>query len=131
MSEASPRGIVVAHAALAEGLVEAVQRIAGLDDNALVAFSNEGLGPAGIREGLAKLLDSRPAIVFTDLREGSCGIAARQVCRGGPQRVVITGVNLPLLLDFAMKRAALPFDELVPRLVQRGRDGISAIPSQE
>ncbi len=128
MSDAQVRGIVVAHAALARGLVEAVQRIAGMDDDALVPFSNEGLGPEGIRDGVARLAGDGPVIVFTDLREGSCGIAARRACRDSGSCAVITGVNLPLLLDFAMKRSSLPLEELVPRLIQRGRDGICAIP---
>lgn len=131
MNDAPPRGIVVAHAGLAKGLVEAVQRITGIDEAALVPFSNEGLGPSGIVDGLNHLMDAGPTIVFTDLREGSCGIAARHACREGGERAVVTGVNLPLLLDFAMKRSILPFHELVARLVERGREGISAIPAPE
>lgn len=127
MSEMPTRGVVVAHAALAHGLVDAVQRIAGIEEDALVAFSNEGLSTVGIREGLTRLIDDGPAILFTDLREGSCGIAARQVCMDGPDRALISGVNLPLLLDFAMKRSSMPLRELVPRLVDRGRAAISAL----
>ena len=122
---AGTRGIVVAHAALAQALVDAVERIAGVDD-ALVALSNEGLSPEAIRERLDELAGDGPAIVFADLREGSCGLAARQVCMGSaPGRALITGVNLPVLLDFAMKRH-LPLEELVPRLVERGRAAIAS-----
>lgn len=122
---AGTRGIVVAHSALAQALIDAVERIAGVDD-ALVALSNEGLSPEAVRERLDELAGDGPAIVFADLREGSCGLAARQVCIGsGPHRALITGVNLPVLLDFAMKRH-LPLDELVPRLVERGRGSIAS-----
>ena len=124
MNEGAVRGIVVAHSDLARALIGAVERIAGADEGALVSLSNEGLGPDAIREKLDELAGDGPAIVFADLREGSCGLAARKVCLGGaPRRALITGVNLPVLLDFVMKRT-LPLEELVPRLVERGRASI-------
>ncbi|HUE77744.1 MAG TPA: hypothetical protein VMM83_07360 [Longimicrobiales bacterium] len=129
MSEGGVHGVVVAHSDLARALIQAVERIAGpAEDGALTALSNEGLGPDGIRARLDELVGDGPAIVFADLREGSCGLAARQVCLGaGDQRALITGVNLPVLLEFAMKRH-LPLAELVPRLVDRGRAAIASGP---
>jgi mannose/fructose-specific phosphotransferase system component IIA len=38
--------------------------------------------------------------------------------------MVISGVNLPLLLDFVLHRD-LPLPELGPRLVEKGRNAIS------
>lgn len=126
MSEGGIRGIVVAHSELASALIGAVERIAGNDGEPLVALSNEGLGPQAIRERLDELAGDDSVIVFADLREGSCGLAARQVCMGsGPRRALVTGVNLPMLLDFVMKRH-LPMEELVPRLVDRGRSSIAS-----
>ncbi|HUG39131.1 MAG TPA: hypothetical protein VMM12_01535 [Longimicrobiales bacterium] len=126
MSEGGVRGIVVAHSDLAVALIQAVERIAGAEEGALVPLSNEGLGPEAICARLDELAGDGPAIVFADLREGSCGMAARRVCLGsGPARGLITGVNLPVLLDFVMKRH-LPLEELVPRLVERGRASIGS-----
>lgn len=121
------RGVVVAHADLARALIEAVDRIVGLEDGALVAVSNEGLGPADIRARLAEVAGTGPAMVFTDLREGSCGMAARHLCVGSPNHVLVTGVNLPMLLDFAMNRDR-PLLELMDRVVERGRRGIQRVP---
>ena len=121
------RGIVVAHADLAGALIRAVDRIVGLEDGVLVPFSNEGLGPADIRTRLAGLTGDAPAILFTDLREGSCGMAARHVCIERPDRVLITGVNLPMLLDFAVNRDR-PLEELVVRLLDRAQASIQRIP---
>lgn len=130
MSEAAVRGVVVAHSTLADALVEAVRRIAGLEEQALLPVSNEGLAPDAIRDRLAEVLgDSGPAIIFSDLREGSCGIAAQRLCLDRPNYVVVTGVNLPMLLDFVMKRH-LPLDDLVQRLVDRGRDAVQALPER-
>jgi N-acetylgalactosamine PTS system EIIA component len=127
MSEQGVRGVVVAHAELADGLISAVQRITGVDDDVLVGLSNEGLSPDGIRQRLDQILKGGPGIVFSDLREGSCGMVARRVCVGREDRVLVTGVNLPMLLDFAMQRDQ-PLNELARRLVQRGRTAVTAFP---
>lgn len=125
MSE-SIRGVVVTHAGLGRALIEAVDRIVGLEDDALVALSNEGLGPAEIRDRLNEMVGSGPAILFTDLREGSCGMAAQHICLQHSDQVLVTGVNLPMLLDFVFHRE-LPLEELVPRLLEKGRGGVQAL----
>jgi N-acetylgalactosamine PTS system EIIA component len=130
MSEAAVRGVVVAHADLAEGLLSAVRRITGIDHDVLVALSNEGLGPEEIRRRLDGLLNGGPGVVFTDLREGSCGMVARRACVGRGDRVLVTGVNLPMLLDFALHRDG-PLDELARRLVGRGQDAVTAFPDPD
>ncbi len=125
MSEAGHRGVVVAHGDLAAGLVDAVRKIAGLDEDVLIPLSNEGLGPDGIRERLDGILGDGPGIVFSDLREGSCGMGGRRVCLGRGDRLLVTGANLPMLLDFVTHRT-LPLAELATRLVDRGRAAVVA-----
>lgn len=124
------RGVVVAHADLAAALIKAVDRIVGLEEDALVSLSNEGLGPGDIRDRLNTAAGDGPVIFFTDLREGSCGMAARQICLSRPHQVLVTGVNLPMLLDFAMNRH-LPLDELVDRVLDRARSGIQRMPERK
>lgn len=124
------RGIVVAHADLGRALIEAVDRIVGLEDGALVAISNEGLGPEGIRRQLGAAVTEHPTLVFTDLREGSCGLAARHLCREHDQYLLLTGVNLPMLLDFAMNRHR-PLHELAERVLERGTGAIQWVGEAE
>ena len=124
------RGIVVAHADLARALIEAVERIVGVDEDSLVAISNEALAPSALRDRIAALAGNEAAIIFTDHREGSCGIAARQVCLDHDRQVAITGVNLPMLLDFALNRHR-PLEELVERLTDRGTGSIQRLPERE
>lgn len=123
------RGIIIAHSELAEGLIAAVQRIAGVEDGVLVPLSNEGLGPQGLRDELERLMGEGPAVIFSDLREGSCGLVAQQLCLSRPGQVLVTGVNLPMLLDFVLMRH-LPVEELVERIVERGRNGIQCVPAR-
>jgi mannose/fructose-specific phosphotransferase system component IIA len=124
MSEPGARGVIVAHADLAEGLLSAVRRITGVEAGVLTGVSNEGLGPEAIRDRLDRLLDGGPGVVFSDLREGSCGIVARKVCLDRADRVLVTGVNLPMLLDFVVHRDE-PLEELGRRLVERGQAAVT------
>lgn len=123
MSEAV-RGLVVAHASIAAGLVEGVRQIAGADEAALRSISNVGCGPEMLEERVVEALGEGPAVVFTDLGSGSCAFAARRIALSRPNTAVVTGVNLPILLDFVFHRD-LPLAELVERLVEKGRSGVT------
>lgn len=116
-------GVVVAHSDLAEALVRAVERIAG-ESGALVPVSNEGRGPEEVRRAVEGACSGGPTVVFTDLASGSCGVAARFAAARGRRVAVVTGANLPMLLDFVFHRQ-MPLDALVERLVRKGRDGIA------
>ena len=118
------RGLVVAHASIAAGLVDGVRQIAGAGDDALAGISNEGCSPETLRERLSAALGSGPAVVFTDLGSGSCAFAARRIALERPDTAVVTGVNLPILLDFVFHRD-LPLPQLVERLVEKGRSGVT------
>lgn len=127
MSDAGgPTGVVIAHGGMAAGLVDAVRRIAGSNADALIPISNEGMSPDDLRAAIEEAVGPASAIVFVDLQAGSCCMAAMASCRSCSDRVVITGVNLPMLLDFAFSRD-LPFDALVTRLVDRAREGIRPV----
>jgi mannose/fructose-specific phosphotransferase system component IIA len=128
MSEAAPaRGVVVSHGALAEGLVDAVRQIVGAQADGLVPVSNMGLSPEALAQRIAEAAGGGPAVVFTDLQSGSCALAARRLQHLRSEFIVISGVNLPALLDFVTHRD-LPITELVPRLLERGRAGIGCSP---
>jgi mannose/fructose-specific phosphotransferase system component IIA len=119
------RGVVVAHGEMARGLVDAVRRISGHGEEALVPLSNDGRSPESLRAELESLLGDGPAVVFTDLQAGSCALAAVATSRRG-NTVVLCGANLPMLLDFVFHRDA-PLDTLAERLVQKGREGIRSL----
>jgi mannose/fructose-specific phosphotransferase system component IIA len=125
MSETEPdvRGIVVTHGNAAQGLVEAVRGIAGVAPEALVPISNEGLGRDALCDRIRDAFGEGRQILFTDLPSGSCHLAAMLVAREATDVAVISGVNLPMLLDFVFKRG-LELNELVPRLLDKGRTGI-------
>jgi mannose/fructose-specific phosphotransferase system component IIA len=117
-------GLVVSHASLAEGLVQSVRQIAGVEAGALRAVSNDGCGPEALQAAVSEALGGGPGIVFTDMPSGSCAFAARRLTIDRPDTAVICGVNLPMLLDFVFHRD-LSLPELTERLVNKGKAAIT------
>lgn len=97
------RAIVIGHGEIAAGLVSAVDRITGRVDR-FIPLSNGNLGTAEIEAMLREQLDATGArVVFTDLPAGSCNFAACRLLRERSDLLVVTGVNLPALLQFATR----------------------------
>ena len=123
------KGIVLTHGSMCYGMVDAVRKISGADEDALEAVSNEGQGPDQLMQMVMRAAGDGPAIIFTDLQTGSCALTARFVCRDPGNRRAIFGANLPMLLDFVFHRA-LPLDELVDRLLEQGRTAIHSFDTE-
>jgi mannose/fructose-specific phosphotransferase system component IIA len=122
------RGVLIGHGGMPEGMVDAVRHITGAAPDALVPISNRGKAPDTLAAEVEALVGDAPAILFTDLQSGSCGFVARRLTQKAANVVVISAVNLPLLIDFVMNRQ-LPLQELVPRLLQKGRAAIGCAPA--
>ncbi|HEY8310882.1 MAG TPA: hypothetical protein VIG47_10015 [Gemmatimonadaceae bacterium] len=122
-----PRAIVAGHGALPAGLVSAVEQITGRG-NALIAFSNAGLGREEIESGLRDLLALHGvSVVFTDLPGGSATFAARRVMHDTPGLVLVTGVSLAALMDFVFSASELPASEAAVRAAEKGRAAIASV----
>lgn len=120
------RAIVAGHGTFAAGLVSAVEQITGRG-NVLVAVAVTGLGAEDIERTLRGLMAETGArVIFTDLQAGSCSMAARRLLRGIPEAVLISGTNLPILLDFVFADE-LPAPEAARHAVERGRAAISVV----
>ncbi len=121
----SPRAIVAGHGSFPSGLVSAVEQITGRG-NALIPFSNAGLGREEIEAGMRDLMALHGLhVIFTDLPGGSATFAARKVMHDTPGLVVITGVNLAALMDFVFCPPDLPAAEASARAADKGRAAIA------
>lgn len=119
-------GVVVAHGRLAEGLLSALARVAGPQEN-LWAVSNDGLGGDALARAVEEILEERSggreAFLFSDLGGGSCGQACRRLVDRGVVAAVIYGVNLPLLVEFAFLDPP-PGADFVETLLEKGRGAV-------
>lgn len=119
-------GVVVAHGGLAEGLLSALARVAGPQEN-LWAVSNDGMNGeslvAAIEAILADRSEGRAAFLFSDLGGGSCGQACRRLLESGAVEAIFHGTNLPLLVEYVFLQEK-PIDELVEALVEKSRGAV-------
>jgi PTS system N-acetylgalactosamine-specific IIA component len=100
------RAIVAGHGAFASGAISAVEQISGRG-GCFAAVSNTGLCREDLEARIGAALDATGArVVFTDLPAGSCTMAVRRLLRARPGIALVTGANVPLLLDFAMQDEA-------------------------
>jgi len=125
-----PFALLVTHAALGSELIRTVEAILGAQSDVLVlsndGYSSDALSRA-IEERVRAVPGERPVVLFTDLAAGSCGIASRRADHGHRLVRKVTGVNLPMLLEFFHYRDTLPLDELLPRLEAKGKAGITVL----
>ena len=117
--------LIVTHADLAQALVRAAERVVGSIED-VTLLSNEGLSRGDLEDGIeARVKDWKEGgLLLTDFWGGSCHTSGTAAARRHGEIVIVTGVNLPLLLDYLHNRDRLPTIALAERLQQKGRDSI-------
>jgi mannose/fructose-specific phosphotransferase system component IIA len=117
--------LLVMHSDLGPALLRAASAVYGPVEGVEV-MSNEGLS----RDVLEKRIEERVAgwknggLILTDFWGGSCHLCGISATRGHGDIAVITGLNLPTLLDYLHNRDQYRPLELAERLLQKGRDSI-------
>ena len=117
--------LVVMHGELAHALVAAAARLYGPVDDVLV-LSNEGLSREALEHAIAERVSHwrEGGLVLTDVWGGSCHVCGAMAARGHGDVIVLTGINLPTLVDYLHNRDALGVQDLAERLLRKGQDSI-------
>jgi mannose/fructose-specific phosphotransferase system component IIA len=117
--------LLVMHSDLADALLRAATTVYGPVEGVEV-LSNEGLSREDLEQAITRrVADWREGgLVLTDFWGGSCHICGVAAARGHGDVVVVTGVNLPVLLDYLHNRDAYGALALADRLIRKGRDSI-------
>jgi PTS system mannose-specific IIA component len=117
--------LLVMHADLAAALLRAAEAVYGPIEGVRV-LSNEGLSRDALeREIGASVSDwSSGGLVLTDFWGGSCHLCGVSATRGRGEIAIVTGINLPMLLDYLHNRDAYAVGVLADRLRQKGQDSI-------
>ena len=118
------RAIVAGHGSFAAGVLSAVDQITGMGAS-LVPITNSDLCADDIVSAISKALDDTGArVVFTDLPAGSCTMAVRRLLRARSDVLLVTGANVPMLIDFVMQDD-VDAVEAAKASVNRARDAIT------
>lgn len=125
-----PARIVVAtHGDLARALLGAVESIAGPLPDIVCLGLAEGESPDVFEARLtAALTPDSPALVLVDFPGGTPWNAALRVARARPHLRLVSGVNLPMLLDVALLSVADPA-QLAAAAVDAGLRSIQSAPA--
>jgi mannose/fructose-specific phosphotransferase system component IIA len=123
------RALLVTHGNLGSELVNTAQLIVGPQAGVKV-LSNEELSSESLCEAVQGELVTYGAddtVIFVDVAGGSCLTACKAAKSTCEKIKVISGVNLPMVLEFFLYRGTLAFDELVERIIGKGRGGIQPL----
>lgn len=125
--------LVITHGAIGHELKNVVEMILGPTEG-LDAMTNSGKSAPEITQDVATWLDQGaadenpiPCLIMIDDYAGSCATAAQLAARDKNNVAIISGVNLAMLLGFVTWRESSDFDELVRKVVQKGREAITML----
>lgn len=118
--------VLVAHAGLAAALKASAEMIVGPIENCSVVEVAPGERADAIMARVVAAVSSSQSggtIIMTDLFGGTPSNMAMSFLKDGFVEVV-TGVNLPMLMEFCSRRGRLEVAELAAELQRCGREGI-------
>jgi mannose/fructose-specific phosphotransferase system component IIA len=129
------RALVITHGEIGRELVRVTEMILGPVPG-LTAMSNAGKAATDITASIQDWLKETPTdkspeteqpdqkLILLDDYGGSCATSAQLACGQDPGTAIISGVNLAMLLGFVTWRQTDDFEELVAKIVQKGREAI-------
>jgi len=130
MEKGSIIGIIITHGNLAEELLATVKMIVG-ETHDCYAISGSDLCDEDVARRINELVAEggreRRAVVFVDYFGGSCSTATIRATHVHSLVRVMSGVNLPILLDFVNKQDTYDLDEIVDHLLRRGQESIRVV----
>ena len=118
--------VLVTHSGLAGALKSAAEMIVGSID---LCVSVDVLSGEHADEIMARVVSAVEAvsadgaIIMTDLFGGTPSNMAMSFLKEG-RIEVLTGVNLPMLIEFCSRRERMPVADLASELLRSGREGI-------
>ena len=117
--------LLVMHADLSAALLRAAEQVTGPIEG-VETISNTGLSRAELEREIVQRVERWTAggLVFADFWGGSCHICGASAARGRGEVVVVTGLNLPTLIDYLHNRDQYNVNDLAERLLKKGQDSI-------
>jgi mannose/fructose/sorbose-specific phosphotransferase system IIA component len=117
--------IIIGHGDFAQAMLRTAESIVGEQENVEVV-SNKGFSCEQLGRDIERRCRNRErdTIIFLDLPGGSCTITCYTLLKSHHDLNIISGVNLPLLIEFFMLRNKYSARDLVSLLVKKGKDNI-------
>ena len=123
---------VITHGLMAEGVLDSLKLIMGEQDNISVLGLHEGDEMESFKESIfnkvQEVSDGNGVLVFVDLFGASpfstTGSLVPRFLENNIDVRVITGCNLPMLLEAASMRHGMSLSELYKSIIETGKESI-------
>jgi PTS system mannose-specific IIA component len=120
------RAVIIGHGEFAKAMVDTAEQIVGRQPDVEIV-SNKGFSGEKLSEKIAQIIGLQKVpdtLIFLDLPGGSCTISCYALLKNNSDLNIISGINLPMLIEFFMLREKHTARELVPILIKKGKDNI-------
>ena len=118
--------VLVAHVGFAAGLMSAAELIVGKQENVITFSLNEGDSIDELEQnvdlGIQDMSSTGEVLVLVDLMGASPFNISTRLVQKYPEIKIVTGMNLPLLIEGLMSREDMSVKELAETMAQTGRE---------
>lgn len=125
------RLIVTGHGKFATGLIDGIEIIVGKQENLIgIEFNNQNLEiyTEQIENAVKEAKDKNDSvIILTDLIGGTPFRVSSLVSRNYNNVYVITGANIPMLIEAVLNRENFELNKFVNHLINIGKNGIQSL----
>lgn len=124
--------ILTSHGDMAKGVLDSATMIFGKQEAVDADIFPDGSRPEDLRkkyeDSIANFGDDAKVLFMCDIWGGTPFNQASQIVAKHPDRMaLITGMNLPMLIECYTARNNMKLDELVKHLVQTGKDQVKQL----
>lgn len=118
--------IICTHGNSAPELLKSAEMICGKQENCQTVSFKEGESLEQLKSEISEKISQLKGTVFclTDLKGGTPFNMLVSLLKSNPEMEIITGVNIPMLLELFINRSQLEKEELLSGITEAGKTGI-------
>ena len=118
--------IICTHGNSAPELLKSAEMICGKQENCQTVSFKEGESLEQLKSEISEKISQLKGTVFclTDLKGGTPFNTLVSLLKSNPEMEIITGVNIPMLLELFINRSQLEKEELLSGITEAGKNGI-------
>lgn len=120
--------IVCTHGTAGKGLIQSTEMICGQQKHLAVISYKMGETTESLRQQINESITSFESLseifILTDVKGGTPFNVMVDIIRNNPRYCLISGVNLPMLLELFINRKNMTLDELADKVIDSGKNGI-------
>jgi len=123
--------IIASHGTLSEGLINAMEMIIGKQELLLSLVLEEGVSPEILQnefnKAIEKIDEGDGVLILLDLFGGTPSNVAGRMAYDNDNLELVTGINLPMLLEVTLQRNTKKLAELKTIALESGHKGIQDV----